>query len=58
MLVERVGDLQPTDECSGGYVFIVVVYQSHLALKIVDVALLLTVRKWLLFLWNTLQEMN
>ena len=39
MLVERVGDLQPTDECSGGYVFIVIVHQSHLTLEIVDVAL-------------------
>jgi len=39
MLVKLVGGLQPTDECSGNYVFIAVVYQSHLALKIVDVVL-------------------
>jgi len=39
MLVEQVGDLQPTGECSGGYVFIAVMYQSHLALEIVDVVL-------------------
>jgi len=31
--------LQPTDECSGVYVFITVVYQSHLALKIVNIVL-------------------
>ena len=30
MLVKRVGDLQPTDECSGGYVFTAVVNQSWL----------------------------
>jgi len=39
MLVERVDDLQPTDEYSGVYVFIAVVYQSHLAMKIIDVVL-------------------
>ena len=37
MLVERVGDLQPINEYSDDYVFIAVVYQSHLALKIVDI---------------------
>ena len=40
MLVERVGDLQPTDECSNGYVFITTIYQSYLALEIVNVVLL------------------
>jgi len=39
MLVEQVDDLQPTDEYSGGYVFIAIVYQSHLAMKIIDVVL-------------------
>jgi len=39
MLVEQVGDLQSTYECSDGYVFIAVVHQSHLALELVDVAL-------------------
>ena len=33
------GDLQPTDECSGGFIFIAVVYQSHLGLEIVDIVL-------------------
>ena len=39
MLVKRVGNLQPTDECSGEYIFIVVVHRSHLLMEIVDVAL-------------------
>ena len=39
ILAERVGDLQPTDECSGGYDFITVIHQSHLAQKIVDITL-------------------
>jgi len=34
-----VDNLQSTDECGCGYVFIVVVPQRHLALEIVDVAL-------------------
>jgi len=60
MLVQ--GDLQPIDECSGDYILIAVVYQSNLTLKIVYVALqappgfILAVRRWLLFLWNSLRE--
>ena len=33
------GDLQPTDEYNSGYICIAVVYQSHLALKLVKVVL-------------------
>ena len=33
VLVERVGDLQPTDERCGRNFFIAVIYPSHLALK-------------------------
>jgi len=32
----RVGDLQPTDECSGNHVVIAAIHQGHLALKITD----------------------
>jgi len=48
--------LQPTKDCSDGYVFIVVVHQSYLALEMVDIAhwalpgFILTTRRWLLFL--------
>ena len=39
MFVKRVGDLQPTDDGNNVYVLITVVYQGHLALKIVDIVL-------------------
>ena len=37
MLVEEVGDLQPTNECRGSHINIAVIDQVYLALKITDI---------------------
>ena len=37
ILVERVGDLQPTDKRCGGNVFVEIVHQHQLALEVADV---------------------
>ena len=37
MFVEVIGDLQPIDEGSSGYALVVVVYQGHLTLKVVNI---------------------
>ena len=39
MIVERMRDMQPTDECGNSHVVITVIDQSHLALKITDILL-------------------
>ena len=39
LLVEKVSDLQPIDECSSNFVIIAIIYQVHLALEISDVVL-------------------
>jgi len=39
ILVEGVGDLQPTDKQGGSYIIIAVIHQSHLTLKIIDILL-------------------
>ena len=36
VFVERVRDLQPTDEYSGSHIIIAIIYQSHLALEITN----------------------
>ena len=38
-LVQRVGDLQPTDEYCDNYILIAVIYQDHLTLKVIDIVL-------------------
>jgi len=64
IFVERIGESQPADEGSGGYALVAVVYQGDLTMKIVNIVLQalpafnLTVRMWLLFLWNSLREAN
>ena len=39
VLVEGVGDLQPTDERDSSHIVIVLIHQSHLVLKITDILL-------------------
>ena len=39
MFAEGVCDLQHADEGGSGYVFVTVVYQGHLTLKVVDIVL-------------------